>query len=85
MQAGVFSIHFIFRDENHAIKTLGDPTVIAAMRDLYAAKSNTARRVAPERSTRRDWNAAGTGRGCQLGSDGPTKRKRDYCDNLNEA
>ena len=31
---GVFSIHFIFRDENHAIKVLGDPTVIAAMKEL---------------------------------------------------
>jgi len=37
-ESGVFSIHFIFRDENHAIKVLGDPQVIAAMRDLYAAK-----------------------------------------------
>ena len=37
-ESGVFSIHFIFRDEAHAIKTLGDPAVIAAMRDLYAAK-----------------------------------------------
>jgi TRAP-type transport system periplasmic protein len=37
-ESGVFSIHFIFRDENHAIRVLGDPTVIAAMRELYAAK-----------------------------------------------
>ena len=37
-ESGVFSIHFIFRDENHAIKVLGDPKVIAAMKDLYAAK-----------------------------------------------
>src|SRR5438105_3771876 len=37
-ESGVFSIHFIFRDEAHAIKVLGDPTVIAAMKDLYAAK-----------------------------------------------
>src|SRR6266571_280441 len=37
-ESGVFSIHFIFRDENHAIKVLGDPKVIAAMHDLYAAK-----------------------------------------------
>jgi len=37
-ESGVFSIHFIFRDENHAMKVLGDPQVIAAMRDLYAAK-----------------------------------------------
>ncbi|MGH6789584.1 MAG: TRAP transporter substrate-binding protein [Pseudolabrys sp.] len=37
-ESGVFSIHFIFRNEQHAIKTLGDPQVIAAMRELYAAK-----------------------------------------------
>jgi tripartite ATP-independent transporter DctP family solute receptor len=37
-ESGVFSIHFIFRDESHAIKVLGDPKVIAAMHDLYAAK-----------------------------------------------
>ena len=37
-ESGVFSIHFIFRDENHAIRVLGEPKVIAAMRDLYAAK-----------------------------------------------
>jgi len=37
-ESGVFSIHFIFRDEAHAIKTLADPGVIAAMKDLFAAK-----------------------------------------------
>jgi tripartite ATP-independent transporter DctP family solute receptor len=37
-ESGVFSIHFIFRDEKHAIKVLGDPKVIAAMHDLYATK-----------------------------------------------
>ncbi|MBS0249154.1 MAG: TRAP transporter substrate-binding protein [Proteobacteria bacterium] len=37
-ESGVFSIHFIFRDEAHAIKVLGDAKVIAAMRELYAAK-----------------------------------------------
>jgi tripartite ATP-independent transporter DctP family solute receptor len=37
-ESGVFSIHFIFRDEAHAIKVLGDPTVIAAMKELYAVK-----------------------------------------------
>ncbi|HXZ21355.1 MAG TPA: TRAP transporter substrate-binding protein [Pseudolabrys sp.] len=37
-ESGVFSIHFIFRDEAHAIKVLGDPSVIAAMKELYAAK-----------------------------------------------
>jgi tripartite ATP-independent transporter DctP family solute receptor len=37
-ESGVFSIHFIFRDEAHAIKVLGDAKVIAAMKALYAAK-----------------------------------------------
>ncbi len=37
-ESGVFSIHFIFRDEAHAIKVLADPSVIAAMKELYAAK-----------------------------------------------
>jgi TRAP-type transport system periplasmic protein len=37
-ESGVFSIHFIFRDEAHAIKALGDPTIITAMKELYAAK-----------------------------------------------
>lgn len=37
-ESGVFSLHFIFRDEAHAIRVLGDPAVIAAMKELYAAK-----------------------------------------------
>jgi tripartite ATP-independent transporter DctP family solute receptor len=37
-ESGVFSIHFIFRDEGHAIRVLGDPAVIKAMKDLYAVK-----------------------------------------------
>ena len=37
-ESGVFSIHFIFNGENHAMKVLSDPKVIVAMRDLYAAK-----------------------------------------------
>lgn len=37
-ESGVFSLHFIFRDENHAIKVLGDPAVTAAMRDMFASK-----------------------------------------------
>ncbi|MFL5171799.1 MAG: TRAP transporter substrate-binding protein [Microvirga sp.] len=41
-ESGVFSIHFIFRDEKHAIKVLGDPTVLAAMKELYAAKIKAA-------------------------------------------
>ena len=41
----MFSIHFIFRDEAHAIKVLGDPTVIAAMKELYAAKMTGAHMI----------------------------------------
>ncbi len=37
-ESGVFSIHYIFREEAHAIKVLGDAKVIAAMKELYAAK-----------------------------------------------
>ena len=44
-ESGVFSIHFIFRDEAHAIKVLGDPKVIAAMKELYAAKIKTAHMI----------------------------------------
>jgi TRAP-type transport system periplasmic protein len=44
-ESGVFSIHFIFNGEDHAMKVLGDPTVVAAMRDLYAAKITGAHMV----------------------------------------
>ncbi|MEO7114976.1 MAG: TRAP transporter substrate-binding protein [Caldimonas sp.] len=37
-EAGVFSLHFIFRSPEHAVKVLTDPKVIAAMREMYAAK-----------------------------------------------
>ncbi|MFZ2652231.1 MAG: TRAP transporter substrate-binding protein [Burkholderiaceae bacterium] len=37
-ESGVFSIHYIFRDEAHAIRVLGNAEVIAAMKELYAAK-----------------------------------------------
>jgi len=37
-EAGVFSVHFIFRGPEHAVKVLTNPGVLAAMRDLYAAK-----------------------------------------------
>jgi len=33
-QAGVFSLHFIFRDQNHLAKVLADPKVSAAFRDM---------------------------------------------------
>lgn len=37
-ESGVFSIHFLFRDEAHSIKTLADPGVLKGMQDLFAAK-----------------------------------------------
>src|SRR5262245_22739246 len=33
-QAGVFSLHFIFRDQNHLAKVLADPGITAAFRDM---------------------------------------------------
>jgi TRAP-type C4-dicarboxylate transport system substrate-binding protein len=45
-ESGVFSLHFIFRDEAHTIKTLADPKVIAAMKELYAAKMTGAHMIA---------------------------------------
>src|ERR1700761_758134 len=33
-QAGVMSVHFLFRDEDHIMKALGDPKVYAAIRDM---------------------------------------------------
>jgi tripartite ATP-independent transporter DctP family solute receptor len=37
-ESGVFSIHYIFRDEDHLMKVLADPAVTAAMKELYASK-----------------------------------------------
>ena len=37
-ESGVFSIHFIFRDEKHAMRALADQGVIQAMREMYAVK-----------------------------------------------
>lgn len=37
-ESGVFSIHFVFRNEDHAIKALGDPGVTAAMREMFESK-----------------------------------------------
>src|SRR6266571_7830703 len=45
-ESGVFSIHFIFRDEAHAIKVLSDATAIGAMKELYAAKIKGAHMLA---------------------------------------
>ena len=33
-QAGVFSLHFIFRDQNHLAKSLADPAISTAFRDM---------------------------------------------------
>src|SRR5258706_10889333 len=33
-QAGVLSLHFIFRDQNHLMKVLADPAISAAFRDM---------------------------------------------------
>jgi TRAP-type transport system periplasmic protein len=37
-ESGVFSLHFIFRGPDHAVKVLTDSKVIAAMREMYASK-----------------------------------------------
>ena len=37
-ESGVFSLHFIFRSPEHAVKVLTDPAIVAAMREMYAAK-----------------------------------------------
>jgi len=37
-ESGVFSLHFIFRNEAHAVKVLTDPAVIVAMKEMYASK-----------------------------------------------
>jgi TRAP-type transport system periplasmic protein len=37
-ESGVFSLHFIFRGPEHAVKVLTDPKLIEAMREMYASK-----------------------------------------------
>ena len=37
-ESGVFSLHFIFRGPDHAVKVLTSPAVISAMREMYASK-----------------------------------------------
>lgn len=37
-ESGVFSLHFIFRSPEHAVKVLTDQKIIAAMREMYASK-----------------------------------------------
>ena len=45
-QAGVFSLHFIFRDENHLANVLADPTVTKAFREMIAESSKGAQVLA---------------------------------------
>ncbi len=42
-QAGVFSLHFLFRDQNHLMKTLADPGVSQAFRDMVKESVQGAR------------------------------------------
>ena len=35
-QSGVFSLHYLFRDEQHVMHALADPRVVAAMKDMFA-------------------------------------------------
>ncbi len=44
-QAGVFSLHFIFRDQNHLAKSLADPGVAAAFRDMVKESVTGARKL----------------------------------------
>jgi tripartite ATP-independent transporter DctP family solute receptor len=37
-ESGVFSLHFIFRGPEHAVKVLTNPAIVQAMREMYAAK-----------------------------------------------
>ena len=63
-ESGVFSIHFIFRNEAHAIKVLGDPQVIAAMKELVRRQDDgrahdRARLARPARHLRQEAGAEG--------------------------
>jgi tripartite ATP-independent transporter DctP family solute receptor len=45
-EAGVFSIHFVFRSEDHLLKALGDPGVAAAFKDMINSKVEGAHTLA---------------------------------------
>jgi len=45
-QSGVFSLHFIFRDEDHLAKVLADPAIVAAFRGMIAESVQGARVMA---------------------------------------
>jgi TRAP-type transport system periplasmic protein len=34
-ESGIMSVHFIFRDEDHLTKSLADPRIVAAMRQMF--------------------------------------------------
>ncbi len=34
-ESGVMSLHFVFRDEDHLIRALADPAVVAAVREMF--------------------------------------------------
>src|SRR5690349_12420242 len=42
-ESGVFSIHFLFRDENHLTKALADPDVAGAFKEMMNSKVQGAR------------------------------------------
>jgi tripartite ATP-independent transporter DctP family solute receptor len=35
-ESGIMSVHFIFRDEEHLAKCIGDPAIVAAMKELFS-------------------------------------------------
>jgi tripartite ATP-independent transporter DctP family solute receptor len=45
-QAGVFSLHYIFRDEDHLAKVLADPAIVGAFRGMIAESVQGARVMA---------------------------------------
>lgn len=45
-QAGVFSLHFIFRDEKHLAATLVDPAVVSAFKEMIAESVQGAKPLA---------------------------------------
>ena len=45
-EAGVFSIHFVFRSEDHLKKALADPAVVAAFREMMNSKVEGAHTLA---------------------------------------
>src|SRR5213082_49975 len=45
-EAGVFSIHFIFRDEAHLAKALADPGVVGAFKEMMNSKIQGSRVLA---------------------------------------